>query len=109
MTASESKKRRASFAYKSYSFVDKDPIIDRIRTIVADEGESYKEIQLRSSVSASTLYNWFEGDTKRPQFATIMAVARSLGYDMTLAKMKGSIAPSKKATVVLLRNGRKVA
>lgn len=86
-----------SFTYKSYSFVDKDPIIDRIRTIVADEGESYADIHEMSGVSTSTLYAWFDGDTKRPQYATVMAVARSLGYDMTLTKIK------KGATVVPLR------
>ena len=82
--------KRTTPLYKSYSFVDKDPIIDRMRTIVGDEGESYAEIHLRSGVSTSTMYNWFEGDTKRPQFATIMAIARSLGYDMELKKKKGA-------------------
>jgi transcriptional regulator with XRE-family HTH domain len=92
--------KRATPLYKSYSFVDKDPVIDIMRTIVADEGETYAEIHLRSGVSTSTMYNWFEGETKRPQYATIMAIARSLGYDMQLKKMKGA-APAK--NVVLLR------
>lgn len=82
--------KRTAITYKSYSFVDKDPIIDRMRTIVDDESDSYKDVHLRSGVSTSTLHNWFKGGTKRPQFATIMAVARSLGYDMNLTKMKGS-------------------
>jgi DNA-binding phage protein len=72
--------------YLSYSFVDKDPIIDRMRTIVADENVSYTDVHEKSGVSTNTLYQWFDGKTKRPQFATIMAVARGLGYDLTLTK-----------------------
>ena len=33
-----------------------------------------------SGVSASTIHNWFDGDTRRPNNATVMAVASSLGY-----------------------------
>jgi DNA-binding phage protein len=64
--------------YKSYNFVDKDPVIDKMRGVVKDL--SYGEISEKSGVSASTLYNWFEGNTKRPQYATVIAVMRSLGY-----------------------------
>ena len=67
--------------YATCSFIDKDPIVDTMRTIVEREGESYRSIHEMSGISISTLNNWFYGDTKRPQFATVMAVARSLGYD----------------------------
>jgi DNA-binding phage protein len=70
--------------YKSYSFKDKDPMIDRLRTIVQDEGLKAAQVADLSGVSATTLYNWFDGPTLRPQFATIMAVTRSLGYDLQI-------------------------
>lgn len=73
--------------YKTYMFKNKDPIIDRMRTIIQDEQVSYKDIQSMSGVTASTLYNWFHGATKRPQHATAMAVIRALGYDMRLVKV----------------------
>lgn len=63
--------------YKSYNFVDKDPVIDRVRSIVA--GKTYKEIAEKSGVSITTLHNWFDGQTKRPQFATVAAVVRAMG------------------------------
>lgn len=85
------KKTRTLLQYKSYSFVDKDPIIDQIRTVVADEGESYAKIHELSGVSITCMHGWFKGNTRRPQFATVMAVARSLGYDMVLGKMKKNI------------------
>ena len=68
--------------YKSYNFTDKDPIIDKIRTIVQDSGESYADISEHSGVSVGTLHNWFDGDTKRPRYSSLEAVARALG--MTL-------------------------
>jgi transcriptional regulator with XRE-family HTH domain len=73
--------------YATCSFIDKDPIVDTMRTIFEREGESYRSINEMSGDSISTLNNWFNGDTKRPQFATVMAVARSLGYDMDLVKL----------------------
>jgi|HubBroStandDraft_6_1064221.scaffolds.fasta_scaffold00221_21 transcriptional regulator with XRE-family HTH domain len=70
------------FTYKSYSFIDKDPIIDYIRTIVEESGITYKEIEARSGVTAWTLRNWFSGKTKKPQAATINAVLRCIGYKL---------------------------
>jgi hypothetical protein len=72
----------ASFTYKSYNFVDKDPIIDEIRTVYQDSGVNYKWIENNSGVTSTTLANWFSGKTKKPQAATINAVLRSLGYKL---------------------------
>jgi transcriptional regulator with XRE-family HTH domain len=74
--------------YRSYVFKDKDPVIDRMRTIVSDEHLSYAEIGTLSSVSAGTLHNWFHGETKKPQFATIAAVAGALGYKTEFVRDK---------------------
>jgi transcriptional regulator with XRE-family HTH domain len=65
---------------KSYNFVDKDPVIDKMRGPVKQSEMTYAEISDKSGVSASTIYNWFEGKTKRPQYATVVAVMRVLGY-----------------------------
>jgi hypothetical protein len=67
------------FTYKSYNFVDKDPMIDEIRTIVEQSGASYKWINAESSVSTQTIAKWFDGSTRRPQAATMNAVLRALG------------------------------
>jgi DNA-binding phage protein len=74
--------------YRSYSFKDKDPVIDHVRAIIEKENLSYAKVSLASGVSTSTLYNWFDGETRRPQFATVMAIVRSLGYDFTLAPVE---------------------
>lgn len=70
--------------YKSYNFVDKDPIIDELRTMIQATEISYKEIERRSGVATATLNAWFKGRTKRPQAATVRAVARCMGADLTL-------------------------
>jgi transcriptional regulator with XRE-family HTH domain len=76
--------------YRSYSFIDKDPIIDRMRTVIADEGVSYAEVHAISDVAVSTLYNWFEGKTRRPSHCTVAAVVNALGYELVLNRKSGN-------------------
>lgn len=71
--------------YKSYNFVDKDPVIDYCRTKVFTEsadkqyGGGPAKVARDSGVSPATLYNWFKGKTKRPQFSTVAAVLLACG------------------------------
>lgn len=67
--------------YRTYMFKDKDPVIDFVRTKVEDSKKSYAEISDGSGVSKATLYNWFHGKTRRPQFATVAATLSDLGVD----------------------------
>lgn len=68
--------------YKSYNFVGKDPVIDLVRGIVDESKMSYTRLHVESGVSIGTVRNWFFGDTKRPQFATVAAIVRACGEDM---------------------------
>jgi transcriptional regulator with XRE-family HTH domain len=70
------------FTYKSYSFADKDPMIDTVRTIVQDSGETLKKISEDSGVRAQTISKWLYGETKQPKAASINAVLRALGYKL---------------------------
>jgi DNA-binding phage protein len=72
--------------YGTYNFIDKDPVIDRMRGYVKSTGMTYSQIEDKSGVSSSTIYNWFDGGTKRPQYATVMAVMGALGYKITYTK-----------------------
>lgn len=74
--------------YKSYSFVDKDPMIDVARTAVQDCGLTYQEVSELSGVSVGTMVGWFHGATKRPQHATLMAVMYGMGYRQHWVKPK---------------------
>jgi transcriptional regulator with XRE-family HTH domain len=77
-------------AYKSYNFTTKDPVIDRLRTIVKDEKLSYQEIHEASDVATSTMYGWFHGKTRRPTHAAVAAVAGALGYHFELVHKRGA-------------------
>ena len=72
------------FVYRSYNFVDKDPVIDELRTVIQREGFMKKgglsKLSTLSGVSYSCYENWFFGETKRPQNASIEATARAMGY-----------------------------
>lgn len=78
--------------YKSYMFRNKDPVIDELRTVFKDEGllnsKGFKAVQGRGAAKAGTYRNWFNGTTRRPQFASIQATAKALGYSYKLTKDK---------------------
>lgn len=97
--------------YKSYSFTDKDPIIDRLRTIIRDEKIEHSDLADQSGVSLQTLYNWFHGETKRPQFATVAAVVRSMGYELEVVRGKKvvQLAPFRQRAVSTVARKRSAA
>ena len=70
--------------YKSYMFRNKDPVIDELRTIVSDAygrvgHKAYKQIEADGGPSITCMTAWFEGDTKRPQSASVEAAGRAMG------------------------------
>ena len=76
------------FTYKSYSFTEKDPIIDEVATAINDCGVNYSWIQEHSGVTRATLHSWFGGKTRKPQAATINAVLHSLGYKLGIVELR---------------------
>ncbi len=83
--------RRGSFLNRygrTYSIKDHDPAIDKIRTLLEDEGVKVKEAAVLSNVGLSTIDNWFNGSTKRPQHTTLAAVASGLGFDWELQRKR---------------------
>jgi hypothetical protein len=76
--------------YRTYRFIDKDPVIDEVRTIVQDEGlmKSLKIVSQLSGLSMTTLNKWFGGETRKPQNASVMAVITALGYERKFVKSR---------------------
>lgn len=68
------------FFYKTYSFIDKDPVIDVVRTVIQDSGKTLKWISDESGVSTNTIAHWLYGETRQPKHASINAVLMALGY-----------------------------
>lgn len=74
--------------YRTYSFVDEDPILGIMLSLVDDSKLSISEVNERTNVSKTTLYNWRQRKTKRPQFCTIAAVAGAVGKSIGLVNKK---------------------
>ena len=77
--------------YKSYAFKDHDPILDQIDRLYELSSNAYgtgpmsmAQVENKSGVTASTLRNWRDRKTRRPQFATVKAVAKALGADLAI-------------------------
>lgn len=66
--------------YRTYRWIDKDPIIDAVKTVVQGEKLKNDMVHEISGVATTTLNNWFRGDTRKPQNATVTAVTSALGY-----------------------------
>lgn len=77
-----------------YRFIDKDPVIDVIRTEAQRYGnlshDQLSKLSLESGVSISTLWNWFNGDTRRPQSLSTRFVLQALGVDIKYVRGDGT-------------------
>jgi len=66
-----------------YAFIDKDPIIDVIRTAFQRKGnlshEQILKVSYASGVSASAISGWLFGDVRRPWSLSTRMVLEALG------------------------------
>lgn len=83
-----SKTTREPVIYRTYKFHDYDPAMDTVVGLVEDAGVTQKKVSDDTNVSTSTLGNWKRRKTKRPQFATLNAVARSFGKEFRLMPIR---------------------
>jgi DNA-binding phage protein len=83
--------KRGIIRYKSYLFIDKDPVIDALRTSVSQAHVRYTQLAEDSGVSSTTISNWFVGKTRRPQFCTVMAVTKALGKKGVAVNRSGNV------------------
>lgn len=71
---------------RSYNFIDKDPEIDRFRTIYQKEHLKENDLAVLAGLSGSTVKNMFGGQTRRPQHATFAKMAGAMGYEYGLQR-----------------------
>jgi len=96
MTRTTAKKTTGNFL-NTYKFNwhkgEQDPVIDRIRTCMQDTGYDIRRLSRESGVSYGALSKWDDGTTIRPQYATVCAAIRAMGYDFAVVpanhKMNG--------------------
>lgn len=83
---------RFILGYRCYNFTNKNPVIDKVRTVLQDEGLYSKKkrslLHQLTGVSVSTYDGWFEGDTRSPRHETVGATLAALGYEEKFVKAK---------------------
>ena len=83
--------------YKAYNFRNKDPVIDELRTIIQDTHgvgnkamyKAMRKIEVDGGPSWTAMHNWFFGETKRPQSASVEACGRAMGMKRVWVKNNG--------------------
>lgn len=71
---------------RSYNFIDKDPEIDKFRTIFQKDRIKESDLAVLAGLSISTVKNMFGGETRRPQHATFAKMAGAMGYEYGLQR-----------------------
>lgn len=76
--------------YRTYSYLDKNPVIDKTRTLAQDEGlfTNLQALSEISGVSKSTFRGWWHGAVRNPQHHTVMAMVTALGYEEAFVKKR---------------------
>ena len=65
--------------YRTYGYrLDRDPVMDLLKKARTEAGVKVSNVHRDTGVSVSAVYNWDNGKTVKPQFATVVAVARSI-------------------------------
>lgn len=80
-------KKKATVQFlKTYRFMpsEKDPIINCVHGLMKAQNLNPNKLHGMTGVSATTLYNWFDGPTRRPQWATVSATLAGMGYEVQL-------------------------
>lgn len=86
------KGNRSLWLVRSYNFIDKDPEVDRFRTIWQKEHIKESELAVLAGLAGSTVKNMFGGKTRKPQHATFAKMAGAMGYSYKL--MRDDAAPN---------------
>lgn len=73
--------------YNTYRFENKDPAIKLLRDKFVALDTTVAQVSAKSGVSQACIRNQFWGTTRRPQHATIMAIARAMGCDFGFKKL----------------------
>lgn len=71
---------------RSYNFVDKDPEIDRFRTLRQKDHLKDSDLAVLAGCAVTTVSNMFGGKTRKPQHATFAKLAGAMGYKYDLVR-----------------------
>jgi transcriptional regulator with XRE-family HTH domain len=74
--------------YRTVKRNERDPAMLALCGLMREKNLSPKKISLLTNVGESTIDNWDNGKTSRPQHITMTAVARALGHEFELKEVK---------------------
>jgi len=79
---------RSTKPKSDYRFIDKDPIVDILRTMIGGKQPrgTIERLAAEARLSPSTITKLFYGDTKRPQNMTVDALLRAMGYERQIVR-----------------------
>lgn len=70
---------------RTYNFTNKDPVCDELANLVDAAGlrgaKNTGKVAILATLSKGTVDGILYGDTKKPQNATVMAIATSMGFE----------------------------
>jgi hypothetical protein len=80
-------------SWLGYSWIDKDPELDRLKAVIAESGWTLERIERETEANGHrcsrwTLMAWMYGSTKRPQNASMNNVLAALGYERQWVKKR---------------------
>lgn len=77
---------------RTYRYIDKNPVIDVVRTAIQDVGlfnkKGLKIVATLSSLGDKTLPSWFYEDVRDPKHSSVMAVMTAIGFEQTWGKAR---------------------
>ena len=73
--------------YKYYVFTKQDPVLALLHTIKDDKKVKDVFLNKETTISRSTLNNWWKRKTKWPQFRTVIAITRVLKAEEAVARL----------------------
>ena len=76
-----------------HRIIERDPLLDDVVSILLNSGLSIKAISFKSGVSVKTLYSWINGNTYRPQRATMEMALRVCGKTLIIADLGADVKP----------------
>jgi len=72
--------------HRSYNNVEKDPEIDKFRTIYQKEHIKENDLAILSGLASTTVTNLFGGQTRQPRHSTFAKIAGAMGYEYGLRR-----------------------
>lgn len=73
---------------RSYNFIDKDPEIDKFRTLYQKQHIKESDLAVLAGVSLTTVKNMFGGLTRNPRHSTFGKMAGAMNAEYTLQQIK---------------------